>query len=367
MTHMKELFISVSDSGNHNIPSSTDKNKKKKLFYILLASFLIVGAIIGIVAGVASRKNNSDAVAHHPVLKSSCSVTRYPELCYSAIANAPGATDNLETSKDVIEKSLNLTIFAVQHNYFTIKKLMKRKGLTKREKCALHDCLEMVDETLDELRETEKDIEEYPKKGSLSKAAEDLKILLSAAMTNQDTCIDGFSHEEADKNIRKALLAGQVHVQQMCSNALAMIKNLTDTDMATERRLNGERKLMETDEINITTSYGIIFPSWLSVGDRKLLQSSSVTPNVIVAADGSGNYKTVSAAVAAAPAKSSTRYIIRIKAGIYRENVDIPKTKTNIMFLGDGRSSTIITGSRNVVDGSTTFNSATVGTSLIYY
>ena len=101
----------------------------------------------------------------------------------------------------------------------------------------------------------------------------------------------------------------------------------------------------------------------MSVADRRLLQSSSVTPDVVVAADGSGNYKTVSAAVAAAPKKSSKRYIIRIKAGVYRENVDVPKDKTNIMFLGDGRKTTIITASRNVVDGSTTFNSATVGES----
>jgi hypothetical protein len=48
---------------------------------------------------------------------------------------------------------------------------------------------------------------------------------------------------------------------------------------------------------------------------------------------------------------------------VYRENVDVAKKKKNIMFLGDGRTSTIITASRNVVDGSTTFNSATVGMS----
>ncbi|MQK21754.1 pectin esterase, partial [Escherichia coli] len=77
-------------------------------------------------------------------------------------------------------------------------------------------------------------------------------------------------------------------------------------------------------------------------------------------ARGSGNVRTVSAAVAAAPERSSRRYVIRIKAGVYRENVDVPSRKSNIMFLGDGQSNTIITASRNVVDGSTTFDSATV-------
>jgi pectinesterase len=145
----------------------------------------------------------------------------------------------------------------------------------------------------------------------------------------------------------------------MCSNALAMIKNMTDTDVANEF-MTTNRKLMQEKEGNESE-----WPEWMSVADRRLLQSSSVAPDVVVAADGSGNYKTVSAAVAAAPKKSSKRYIIRIKAGVYRENVDVPKDKTNIMFMGDGRKTTIITASRNVVDGSTTFNSATVGESNI--
>ena len=81
---------------------------------------------------------------------------------------------------------------------------------------------------------------------------------------------------------------------------------------------------------------------------------------MVVAADGSGNYKTVSAVVAAAPSKITKRYIIRIKSGVYKENVEVPKSKTNIMFFRDGRKTTIITGSKNVVNGSTTFNSATV-------
>jgi hypothetical protein len=34
------------------------------------------------------------------------------------------------------------------------------------------------------------------------------------------------------------------------------------------------------------------------------------------------------------------------------------------MFLGDGRKKTIITASRNVVDGGTTYHSATVGMSI---
>ncbi|XVF27151.1 hypothetical protein REPUB_Repub14bG0081900 [Reevesia pubescens] len=354
MSRIKEILTKFSDSAKHI--SST--KKQKKIFLAVFASLMIVAAIIGIVAGVNSRNNSDETdTSHHAIVKSACSSTLYPDLCFSEVASAPAATSKKVTSKkDVIELSLNITTTAVEHNYFKIKKLSAKKGLTKREKTALHDCLETIDETLDELHQAVEDLHEYPNKKSLTQHADDLKTLMSAAMTNQETCLDGFSHEDADKKIRKSLIAGERYVEKMCSNALAMIKNMTDTDIANEMlKTSNNRKLKEEENGN-----NIAWPNWLSAGDRRLLQSSSVTPDVVVAADGSGNYKTVSEAVAKAPEKSSKRYVIRIKAGVYRENVEVPKKKTNIMFIGDGRTKTIITGNKNVVDGSTTFNSATV-------
>ncbi|KAG5248817.1 pectinesterase family protein [Salix suchowensis] len=349
MTQEKRNLTGISDSGKH----ISIFKKNKKLFLVVFASLLLVTAIIAIVTGVNSHKNSKNE-GTHAIVKSSCSSTRYPELCYSAVVAVPGATSNLASQKDVIELSINLTAKAVQHNFFTVEKLMATKKLTKREKIALHDCLENIDETLDELHEALEDLNEYPKKKSLTKHADDLKTLLSSAITNQVSCLDGFSHDKADKKVRKALLKGQIHAEKMCCNVLAMIKNMTDTDVANELKTTSRKLAQEKDGDESG------WPEWMSVADRRLLQSSSVTPDVVVAADGSGNYKTVSAAVAAAPKKSSKRYIIRIKAGVYRENVDVTKEMTNIMFMGDGRKTTIITASRNVVDGSTTFNSATV-------
>ncbi|KAK4853701.1 hypothetical protein QYF36_013224 [Acer negundo] len=326
-----------------------------------IALLLVVTILSTSVASTLSQ-NTSIKITHHSLLNSTCSATFYPELCFSAISALPAETviSKIKSPKDVIELSLNLTITAVQHNYFTVKKLIStsKNRLTKREITSLHDCLELVDETLDELYKTEQELQAYPtfNNESITEQADGLKILLSAAMTNQETCLDGFSHDHADKKVREALVEGQMHVFHMCSNALAMIKNLTDTDMASEVYSSG-RHLDEEENYESRE-----WPEWLSAGDRRLLQATTVTPDVTVAADGSGDYLTVEAAVAAAPTGSSKRYIIKIKAGVYKENVEVTKKKINIMFVGDGRVNTIITGSRNVVDGSTTFSSATVGT-----
>eukprot|EP00268_Persea_americana_P036489 TRINITY_DN3596_c0_g1_i5.p1 TRINITY_DN3596_c0_g1~~TRINITY_DN3596_c0_g1_i5.p1 ORF type:complete len:579 (-),score=57.29 TRINITY_DN3596_c0_g1_i5:303-2039(-) len=348
MTEMAGILAGISNSGRR---ISTAARNNKKLSLVLLSSFLLAAIVIAAVSGISASRKNAHS-ASHAILRSSCSSTRYPDLCFSSIATLPDMAANLASLKDVIEASLNLTITAVEHTYFTIERLLLRRGLTHREKTALHDCLEDVDQTLEELHKTDEDLKMYPQKKSLSLHADDMKILMSAAMTNQDSCMDGFSHEGADKKLRKELMKTLTNVHHLCSNALAMICNLTDTDMMNAGYSN-ERRLDEHVEEDG-------FPSWLSAGDRRLLQASTVTPDVVVAADGSGNYKTVSEAVAAAPIKSSKRYVIRIKAGVYTENVEVPKKKTNLMFVGDGRKNTIITGNRNVRDGSTTFKSATV-------
>ncbi|KAG2246243.1 hypothetical protein Bca52824_085871 [Brassica carinata] len=354
---------------------SKDNFKKNKKIVLLSAAvaLLLVAAVIGISAGASKANGNRKqplSPSSHAVLRSACSSTLYPELCISAVATSGGV--KLTSQKDVIEASLNLTTIAVEHNYFTVKKLIKnRKGLTPREKTALHDCLETIDETLDELHETLEDLQMYPNKKTLREHAGDLKTLISSAITNQETCLDGFSHDDADKKVRKVLLKGQVHVEHMCSNALAMIKNMTDTDIANfelkAKSFSNNRKLKEeetTVSVDISGAGEVDaegWPTWLSAGDRRLLQGSSVRADATVAANGSGKFKTIAAAVAAAPDNSKRRYVIHIKAGVYRENVDVSKKKKNIMFMGDdGRTRTIITGNRNVVDGSTTFHSATV-------
>ncbi|MQL79650.1 hypothetical protein Taro_012092 [Colocasia esculenta] len=72
-----------------------------------------------------------------------------------------------------------------------------------------------------------------------------------------------------------------------------------------------------------------------------------MTPDVVVAADGTGNYRTIADAVRGAPSRSAKRFVIRIKAGQYRENVVVPREKTKIAFVGDGNNRTVLTSDRS--------------------
>ncbi|CAK7352262.1 unnamed protein product [Dovyalis caffra] len=199
----------MSNSSNHNI--ATLKNKKK-LFLGLFASIMLVTAIVSIVAAVTSSKSptnsNNDHQVAHAIIKSSCSSTSYSDLCFSAISAVPDATSKIKSTKDVIDLFSNLTTSAAQHSYFKIHKLTSaRRSFTERETTGLHDCLVMLNETLYQLSKVYQELQDYPSLNkSLSAHADDLKILLSAAITNQETCFDGFSHDKADKKVQIIML-----------------------------------------------------------------------------------------------------------------------------------------------------------------
>lgn len=53
------------------------------------------------------------------------------------------------------------------------------------------------------------------------------------------------------------------------------------------------------------------------------------------------------------------RYVIYIKEGVYEEQVNVTKNMVNVTMFGDGSKRTIITGSKNFIDGTRTFLTAT--------
>uniref|UniRef100_A0A6N2KZC2 Pectinesterase n=1 Tax=Salix viminalis TaxID=40686 RepID=A0A6N2KZC2_SALVM len=272
--------------------------KNKKLILAIFASFLLVATIIAIVTGVNPHKKSTQNDAVHAILDSST------------------------FSKSAFLLQVNRSIDAAESNNYTLsKKLATDKKLDDPQNTAIENCRKNNERIVSDLQA----VFAANVDTKMTQAAQDVQTKFSSCLTNENSCWDGFSHSKEDKK------------------ALGMITSKPKAEMANGLKTTN-RKLKEDDDSNETAvSIIIVTP-----------------PDVVVAADGSGNYTTVSAAVSAAPNYSSKRYIIRIKAGVYRENVEVPKEKSNIMFLGDGRKTTIITGSRSVAGGSTTYQSATV-------
>lgn len=89
-----------------------------------------------------------------------------------------------------------------------------------------------------------------------------------------------------------------------------------------------------------------------------------INQSVNVAKDGSQNFTSVADAVAFAPndtAVDDGYFAVFISEGVYNENIVVPKNKKNLILIGAGINHTVITSNRSVIDGWTTFASATFG------
>ena len=62
-----------------------------------------------------------------------------------------------------------------------------------------------------------------------------------------------------------------------------------------------------------------------------------------VSADGTGDFKTVQEAINAVPDFRKNRTTIFIKAGVYKEKIILPASKTNVSFIGEHVEKTILT------------------------
>jgi len=81
---------------------------------------------------------------------------------------------------------------------------------------------------------------------------------------------------------------------------------------------------------------------FLSGSPATVAANATAVRTVVVAADG-GDFKTVQEAVNAAPTDKTTRFVIRIKPGTYKEKLTVPREKGPITFLGEDAATTILT------------------------
>jgi pectinesterase len=93
--------------------------------------------------------------------------------------------------------------------------------------------------------------------------------------------------------------------------------------------------------------------SILIIGVVLFLASGAIAEEqtITVAADGSGQFTSVQAAVDSAPVKSKERTIILIKPGTYKERITVTKDKTFITFRGTDPNTTILTYDLNADAG----------------
>ncbi|XP_049355122.1 pectinesterase-like [Solanum verrucosum] len=318
----------------------------KKVAIGSIASLLLVACVVAATISITSKRNEDNSSNNNNDSKIStstksvhaiCQQTDYKQTCINSLAKA----NNTHDPKDLLKVAFSAAINDLSDVIKSSASLIDETSKYPRTKDALKTCEGLLDVAIDDVRRSFDEISVVDA-NKLKDYADDLKTWLSASITYQETCLDAFENTtgETGEKMKKLLK----NAGELTSNGLAMVSSfdqvLTDLNLkvsgVNRRLLNAHERMLH--EVN----------------------SNGLKPNVIVAIDGSGQYKSINEALRVVPKKNTQKFVIFIKAGIYKEYIDIPRKMNHIVFIGEGPTKTKIIGSKNFADGIGTFKTATV-------
>ncbi|XP_075632943.1 putative pectinesterase/pectinesterase inhibitor 12 [Castanea sativa] len=298
----------------------------------------------------SSSTTSADHSEYFANIESICKTTPYPKVCLDTLelsistANSPNNTAYYlhYTLKTAINESRKLSAL--------LPKAGISNNIIEKRRGTIQDCTELHQITLSSLQRSVSRNNDVPiNKRKLA----DARAYLSAALTNKITCLE--SLDSASGPLKPALQNSITNAHKHVSNSLSILSSQFPQNISQHSQNN--RRLVDV---------GV--PTWISkkLESRTRMLDSEYDPSkvrLIVAADGTGNFTTITDAINFAPNNSNDQTEIYVKQGVYEENVVIPSYKLNIFLRGEGTDATIITGNRSVVDGWTTFSSATLAVS----
>ncbi|KAI7757538.1 hypothetical protein M8C21_033401 [Ambrosia artemisiifolia] len=330
-----------------NKPSAKAKSKLKLL--LIIAFILIVASAVSVALAIALRPKSgggSDSMIRPKPTKAIsrvCSRTLYQNLCVQSFLDFPGSLS--ASDEDLVHISVNMSLRHVGHALYTSTDINNLE-MSSRVRSAYNDCLELLQESVDQLQQS---LDVATSSSSSSKErVEDVMTWLSASLTNQDTCTDGLSDAE-EGEVKKLMQEKLKDLAELVSNSLAIYTSAKDESDG-DPIIQNKRRLM-----------GNQFPEWMSKNERRLMEmpAAAIQADIVVSKDGNATFNTIKEAIKKAPQKSGRRFIIYVKAGRYEESdLKVGRKKTNLMFIGDGKGKTVITGGISVADHVTTFHTA---------
>ncbi|CAH8339047.1 unnamed protein product [Eruca vesicaria subsp. sativa] len=341
--------VSTTSQQEHTSP----RRKKLLVSSVIVAFALILAAAI--FAGVRSQVKSSQhapTLARKPsqAISKACALTRFPELCVDSLMDFPGSLA-ASSPKDLIHVTVNMTLHHFNQALYSSTSF-SFLDMPPRVRSAYESCVELLDDSVDALSRALSSV--VPVSGGKTNP-QDVMTWLSSALTNHDTCTEGFDGV-GDGGVKDQMTAAIKNLSELVSNCLAIFAASGDGDDFAGVPIQN-RRLLEVGG----GGGDMKFPRWTKRRERELLEMpvSQMQADIIVSKDGNGTCKTISEAIKKAPQHSTRRTIIYVKAGRYEEkNLKVGRKKINLMFVGDGKGKTVISGGKSIFDNITTFHTA---------
>ncbi|VVA93674.1 unnamed protein product [Arabis nemorensis] len=164
-------------------------------------------------------------------IESSCQTTRYPLVCVHTLS-AYATKIRHNNDQDLAQTALTVSLARAKSVAIFVAKLTKESPRFKRrEYLAIKDCIEVLGNSVDRLAQSVKELG----RAGHAVASEDfmwkmsnVQTWVSAALTDETTCVDGFSGRAMEGKVKRMIRFKVVHVAQVTSNALALVNQFAE-------------------------------------------------------------------------------------------------------------------------------------------
>ncbi|KAD1612195.1 hypothetical protein E3N88_03520 [Mikania micrantha] len=184
--------------------------------------------IVFLIMLVSSQVSSSTTVTlentYSTFVKTSCSSSTYPAACRKSLL--PYASTVKTDPLRLATVALSTALESANTTLSTVTRLSKTKRITEWEAAVLNDCIGDIKDSMDEIKSSIDEISGISTSVDKSFAISNVQTWTSAAITDENSCLDGFDEGQMNPAVKKKIRNSILNLATVSSNALYLINHL---------------------------------------------------------------------------------------------------------------------------------------------
>ncbi|KAJ4710026.1 21 kDa protein-like [Melia azedarach] len=163
-------------------------------------------------------------------IRTGCNSTLYPDLCYSSLSGYASTIRQDPAQLALVAISVTLSNARRMTTYVSNLSRQADYEADTRAAAALHDCFSNFGDAVEEINGSLKQMRQLKSssRSSFRFQMSNVQTWMSAALTDEDTCTDGFE-DVSDGPMKKDICDRVEYVKKLTSNALALVNRYAET------------------------------------------------------------------------------------------------------------------------------------------
>ncbi|KAJ4706200.1 21 kDa protein-like [Melia azedarach] len=186
--------------------------------------------VIGKATATATITTTEPSAGSVSFLEKWCTFTSYPTVCVQSLLPYANKIHGSPQQMALVALSVSLSWTKSAERY--VLKLKQLKDLKpKKEYQPTEDCWELMSTSVDQIKQSVQELQHTgeAKDKDFSWHISNVQTWVSAALTDDTTCLDGFADKAFDGKVKDSIRARVVDVAQVTSNALALVNQFAKT------------------------------------------------------------------------------------------------------------------------------------------